>query len=96
MSLRNINTLVLNLRLVAVPFEVQSLIHRKLTEKLILVSKIMHWKAVLEPNIFEITHKIRSAISDASHLGLHGKSVIGGDLTGTPWEFRCYNYININ
>lgn len=43
--------LVLKLRLVAVPLEVQSLIHQKLTEKLSYVSKIMHHKAIQEPKI---------------------------------------------
>ena len=30
------------------------------------------------------THKMCSAISDASHLGLHGYSLSGGDTIVTP------------
>lgn len=56
----------------------------------------MNGKAMLEPKVIEKTHKIFSAITDVSHLGLHGYSVIRGDLAGTPWEFICYNYIDIN
>lgn len=37
------------------------------------------------------TYKILSAISDASHLGLQGYSVMTPDLMGMLRELKCYS-----
>lgn len=42
------------------------------------------------------TYKIRSAISDVSHLGLHGYSAVTGDLMGRPWELKCYTNMPVH